>query len=157
MVKKTYKDYLHCIYVNHNELDDLIETFKKLKEEGSLPEYLVDRKECVIYFNANDYLDRGQMYGNDLYKLIDILGCRWEHNVEYKYDIYANYMSRETLVETFYRNECIILNQNKRDILLERNNEKILVMNLFMWSVNGKHQKQWVNSNDLKLKYECNN
>lgn len=154
MVKKLYKDYLHCIYVHYSELDDLIQKFKELKEEESLPEYLVDRKECVIYFNANDYADRGQMHGNDLYKLMDILGCRWEHNVEYKYDIYANFMIRETMVEVFYRNECIILNQNKRDILLERNNEKILVMNLFMWSTGKQHLLQWVNSNDLKLKYE---
>ena len=158
MAKKSYKDYLHCIYVHYNELDDLIQKFKKLEELDSFSDYLIDKDECVIFFNANMYFSglniKEDLYiKNDLYKLRDAIGF-WERNPDYKHNIYANYRNKETVEESFYRNECIILDQNKRDILLEKNGEPILVMNLFQWSVGTMNHHQWVNSNYLKLKYE---
>lgn len=69
-MSKSYKDYKNVIYVHYNELSGLIMEFDKLDLD-----YLEDRKECAIYFNAKDYSDE--------LKLTHKVG-EWENNVLYE-------------------------------------------------------------------------
>jgi hypothetical protein len=148
---KSYKDYINVIYTHYLELDDLVKKFENLVVCGNIKDYLVDRKECAIYFNANEY--KHHIYDNytDLVSLYDTVGKEWEVNCNYKYSLYKNKRMARNVMPHYEINLCIIIERNKRDVIFEKVHD-IEIENLFMHSASpGVNHRMWINPNEIEL------
>ena len=70
-MSKIFSDYQNVVYFHYNELSDAIIKFEKYSID-----FLVDRKECAIYFNEDDAYDE--------YKFRNEVVDNWHKNFDYK-------------------------------------------------------------------------
>jgi len=68
---KIFSDYKNVVYFHYNELSDAIIKFEKYNID-----FLVDKKECAIYFNEDDVYDE--------YKFRNEVVDNWHENFDYK-------------------------------------------------------------------------
>ena len=70
-MSKIFSDYQNVVNFHYNELSDAIIKFEKYNID-----FLVDRIECVIYFNEDDAYDE--------YKFRNEVVDNWQENYDYR-------------------------------------------------------------------------